>query len=62
VVGLFNRFLVAITMSLLIGGIFWQVRSGREQEFVWDRIGFVTTMLGVGVIPLMLGELWNGKC
>lgn len=60
-VALFNRFLLALTLSLLIGGIFWQVRAGREQEYVWDRLGFLSTMLGVGVLPLLLGDLWNGK-
>ena len=50
-----------MTLSLLIGAIFWQVRGGREQEYVWDRIGFITTMLGIGVVPLMMVELWNGK-
>ena len=42
---------------MLIGGIFWEVRSGREQEYVWDRIGFINTILGVGLVPLLLVEI-----
>lgn len=59
-VHLFNRFLGAFLLSLSIGSIYWQVRSGVEQEYVWDRIGFIQTMLGIGIVPLLLSELSNG--
>ena len=61
IVQLFNRFIMAVTLSFIIGGLYWQVRSGREQEFVWDRIGFIGTILGIGIVPLLLGEISSGK-
>lgn len=61
VVRLFSRFMGAMIVSLAIGAVYWQVRAGREQEFVWDRVGFVTTMLSVGLLPVLLSDIWSGK-
>ncbi|KAH7646586.1 abc transporter sub-family g-like protein [Dermatophagoides farinae] len=59
VVHLFNRFIITLLLSLIIGGIYWQIRTGREQEFVWDRIGFINTMISIGIIPILTIELIN---
>lgn len=53
--------MVTLFLSLMIGTIFWQVRTGREQEFVWDRIGFINTMISIGIFPILGVELVNGK-
>ncbi|KPM02319.1 ABC transporter sub-family G-like protein 2 [Sarcoptes scabiei] len=59
-INLFGRFIITLLLSLMIGAIFWQVRGGREQEFVWDRIGFINTMLSIGIVPILIFELING--
>ena len=61
VVDLFNRFIITLISSLIIGAIYWQIRTGREQEFVWDRIGFINTMISIGIIPILMIEFINGK-
>lgn len=61
VVYIFKRLLVVFLLSSLVGGIYWQVRAGREQESVWDRLGFLATMLTIVPIPLMISELSTGE-
>ncbi|XP_054706333.1 LOW QUALITY PROTEIN: ATP-binding cassette sub-family G member 8-like [Uloborus diversus] len=54
----------AALMSVLIGAIYWNVRSGREQEHVHDRLGFCYVMLALAPWPTLLctlGNAWKEK-
>lgn len=55
---------VAATMSIFIGAIFYNVRLGREQEHVMDRIAFHFAMLAVAPWPIFLNvisDVWSFK-
>lgn len=45
----------------MCGVIYWHVRNGREQEYIWDRIGFYHAILTIMPIPLLLIEINDGK-
>lgn len=61
VIHLFFKLFVALCLSVMCGIIYWHVRVGREQEFIWDRIGFYHAILTIFTIPLLLIELNDGK-
>ncbi|CAG2167830.1 unnamed protein product [Oppiella nova] len=57
VIHMFFKLLVALCLSVMCGVIYWHVRSGREQEYIWDRIGFYHAILTIFTIPLLLIEI-----
>ena len=61
VINVFVKVLVALCLSVMCGVIYWHIRSSREQEFIWDRIGFYHAMLTIFTIPLLLIELNDGN-
>jgi len=61
VIHLFFKLFVALCLSVMCGVIYWHVRNGREQEYIWDRIGFYHAILTIMPIPLLLIEINDGK-
>lgn len=61
VIHLFRNVFVALLLSIMCGIIYWHVRVGREQEHLWDRIGFYHAMLAVVPLPLFLIIINDGK-
>ncbi|XP_015787613.1 ABC transporter G family member 16 [Tetranychus urticae] len=57
VIHLFRNLLLAISLSICTGIIYWHIRIGREQEHLWDRIGLYHTILTIMPIPLFLVEI-----
>ncbi|KAI1292780.1 ATP-binding cassette sub-family G member 8 [Halotydeus destructor] len=54
VIHLFGNLFLSLLLSIVCGTIYWHVRVGREQEHLWDRIGFYHAMLAVMPLPLCL--------
>lgn len=52
---------VAALMSVCVGALYWNVRTGREQEHVEDRFGFYYTLMALAVWPTLLYTTSNGK-
>lgn len=57
IINLAKRLLLAVSLSLVCGCIFFKMRLGKEQEDVWDRFGFYHALLGVFAIPVYLHEI-----
>lgn len=58
-------FMTTTFMSIILGSIFWQVRSDQsEQEDVNDRLALHYVVAAVGVWPtlmLIITQVWNEK-
>lgn len=48
-------------MSVCIGALYWNARTGREQEHVEDRFGFYYTLMALAVWPTLLYSTSNGE-
>lgn len=48
-------------MSVCIGALYWNARTGREQEHVEDRFGFYYTLMTLAVWPTLLYSTSNGE-
>lgn len=57
VINLSKRLLLAVSLSLVCGCIFFKMRLDREQEGIWDRFGYYHSLLGIFSIPLFLHEI-----
>lgn len=57
VINLSKRLLLAVSLSLVCGCIFFKMRLDREQEGIWDRFGYYHALLGIFAIPLFLHEI-----
>lgn len=51
---MFRTIFISLLISILTGIIYWHVRAGREQEHLWDRIGFYHALLAITPIPIFL--------
>ncbi|OTF82901.1 ABC transporter sub-family G-like protein [Euroglyphus maynei] len=51
------QFLALWIRALIFSFPYNVIRTGREQEFVWDRIGFINAMISIGIIPILMIEL-----
>ena len=61
VIHLFRTIFVSLLLSIVLGVIYWHVRVGREQEHLWDRIGFYHSLLAIVPLPLLLITINDGK-
>lgn len=61
VIYMFRNVCLALLLSLITGTIFYHVRLGREQEWVWDRIMFYHCLLAIVPVPLYLIQMNDGK-
>ena len=65
IIGWIKRVLVAATISVCIGAIFWSIRRGKqEQEILNDRVGFHYSVMGLALWPLVLHtvtQIWSEK-
>lgn len=61
VINLAKRLLLAVSLSLICGCIFFKMRLGKEQETIWDRFGFYHSLLALFSMPLFLHEIKESK-
>ncbi|KFM74661.1 ATP-binding cassette sub-family G member 8, partial [Stegodyphus mimosarum] len=55
---------IAALMSVCVGAVYWNVRTGREQEHVDDRFGFYYVIMAIAVWPTLLCTIttaWKEK-